>query len=237
VVLLHEAGGDYLSWPPEFRRLQDHRVFTLDLPGHGRTEGPGRQSVDDYARSVVDFVDAIGLSRSVFIGQTMGGAIALSLALNFPDRVAGIGLISTGPRLPVPSSVLENAAALSTLPLAIKILLEMTFSPQASVSLKESVAKRMAATRQTLLLGDLLACDQFDVTGRLDTIRTPTLVVHGTEDKLAPPRFSETLASQIPGAALQTVDGAGHALVLEQPRRLVKLIGIFLATIPYSPGM
>jgi pimeloyl-ACP methyl ester carboxylesterase len=237
VVLLHGAGGTHLSWPPELRRLQDYRVFTLDLPGHGRTRGPGRQSVDDYAASVVDFVDAVGLYRSVFIGEAMGGAVALSLALNSPDRVAGIGLIATGPRLPVPSSILENAAAQSTLPLAIKTLLEMTFDPQAPSGLKETVAKGLAATRQTLLLGDLLACDRFDVTGRLDTITAPTLVVHGTEDKLAPPRFSETLASQIPGAALQTVDGAGHALVLEQPRRLVKLIGIFLATIPYLPGM
>jgi pimeloyl-ACP methyl ester carboxylesterase len=237
LVLIHGAGGEHLSWPAEARRLPDCRVFTLDLPGHGKTEGPGHQSVEDYARSVVDFMDAAGLSRAVFAGHGMGGAIALVLALDYPDRVAGISLISTGPRLPVPASVLENAANPSTLPLAINTLQEMSFGSETPISLREVVFKRLVETRQTLLLGDWLACDRFDVTGRLEAIRTSTLVVCGTGDKITPLHFSETLASQIPGAALQTVDEAGHMLALEQPRHLAKLMGIFLATIPYMPGI
>jgi pimeloyl-ACP methyl ester carboxylesterase len=237
LVLIHGEGGEHLSWPPEVRRLPDCHVFTLDLPGHGKTEGPGLQSVEGYARSVVDFMEAAGLSRAVFAGHGMGGAIALVLALDYPDRVAGILLISTGPCLPVPSSVLENAASPSTLPLAINTLQGMSFSPETSVNLKGIVFKRLTETRQTLLLGDWLACDRFDVTGRLKTIRTSTLVICGTGDKITPLHFSETLASQIPGAALQTVDEAGHMLVLEQPLHLAKLTSIFLATIPYSPGM
>lgn len=49
LVLIHGMGGDYLSWPPEMRRLPDYRIITLDLPGHGKSEGPGHQSVQDYA--------------------------------------------------------------------------------------------------------------------------------------------------------------------------------------------
>ncbi len=237
IVLLHGAGGDHLSWPPEVRRLPDCRVYTPDLPGHGRTEGAGRQSIEDYARSIVNFIDVVGFSRALFAGYSMGGAIALSLALDYPDRVAGISLISTGPRLPIPSSVLDNAVHPSTLPLAIKLLQEMSFGSQTLAGLKAMTFRRLAATRQTLLLNDLLACDRFNVTDRLDAIRTPTLVVCGTDDKLTPVRFSKALASQIPGAALQTVDGAGHMLVLEQPRRLARLISVFLATIPYLPGI
>jgi len=237
LVLIHGEGGEHLSWPPEVRRLPDCRVFTLDLPGHGKTEGPGLQSVEGYARSVVDFMDAAGLSRAVFAGHGMGGAIALVLALDYPGRVAGILLISTGPCLPVPSSILENAASPSTLPLAINTLQGMSFSSETSVDLRGIVFKRLSETRQTLLLGDWLACDRFDVTNRLADIRAPTLVICGTGDKLTPNHFSETLASQIPGAALQTVDEAGHMLVLEQPRYLAKLMSVFLATIPYMPGM
>jgi pimeloyl-ACP methyl ester carboxylesterase len=237
LVLIHGAGGQHLSWPAEARRLPDARVYTLDLPGHGKTEGPGHQSIEGYARSVVKFMDAAGLSRAVFAGHAMGGAIALTLALDFPDRVAGVLLISTGPRLPIPSSILENAANPSTLPLAINALQEMFFCPQTPGSLREIVFKCLTETRQTLLLGDWLACDRFDITGRLEAIRASTLVVCGTNDKMTPMHFSKTLASQIPGAALQTVDEAGHMLTLEQPRHLAKLIGIFLATIPYMPGM
>ena len=173
LVLIHGAGGDQLSWPAEVRRLPDHRVITLDLPGHGKTDGPGCQSIEDYARAVAEFVDASGLSRAVFVGHAMGGAIALALALDYPDRVAGIGLISTGACLPIPSSVIENAANQSTLPLAIKSLQEMSLGSQTSANLNAISFKRLAETRQPLLLGDLLACDRFNAAGRLAAIRTP----------------------------------------------------------------
>jgi pimeloyl-ACP methyl ester carboxylesterase len=167
----------------------------------------------------------------------MGGAVALALSVEYPDRVAGVGLISTGASLPIPPSIIENAANQSTLPFAIKSLQEISFGTQTPVILKETVSKRLVETRQTLLLDDLLACDRFNLTNRLKDIRTPVLVVCGDNDKLTPVHFSEFLARQILGAALQIVEGAGHMLVLEQPRRLAKLISVFLLTVPYTPGM
>jgi pimeloyl-ACP methyl ester carboxylesterase len=167
----------------------------------------------------------------------MGGAIALCLSLNHSERVAGIGLISTGASLPIPPLIVENAANQSTLPFAIKALQELLFGSQTPVKLKELISRRLTETRQTLLLDDLLACDRFNLTDRLDGIRTPVLVVCGTDDRLTPFHYSEFLARRIPGAALQTVEGAGHMLILEQPRRLAKLISVFLLTVPYTPGM
>ena len=219
------------------RHLPDCRVFAIDLPGHGRTAGPGRQSIEDYVHSVINFLDSTGLSQAVIVGYSMGGAIALALALDHPDRVAGIGLISTGARLPIPSPVMENVANPSTFTLAVKILLDMSLDSQTPVALKEIIFKRLTATRQTLMLNDLLACDRFDVINRLGDVSTPTLVVCGTDDKMTPIRSSETLSGRIPGAALQTVDGVGHLLILEQPRRLAKLVNIFMASIQYMPGM
>ncbi|MBE3040448.1 MAG: alpha/beta fold hydrolase [Chloroflexi bacterium] len=237
LVLIHGAGGDHLSWPPEIRRLADARVFTLDLPGHGKSEGPGCQSVVDYADSVVGFMNAAGLSRAVLVGHALGGAIALTLAIDHPECVAGIGLISTGSRLPIASSVLENAANPATFILAVQSLQELMHIPQASKYLKDQTFRHLSSIRPTLFHGDLRACDQFDVTTRLDAIRTPVLVLCGTDDQLTPRRYSESLAGQIHGAALQTIDGAGHLVMLEQPRRVSALLSVFLTAIPYLPGM
>ncbi len=237
LVLIHGAGGDHLSWPPEIRRLADARVFTLDLPGHGKSEGPGRQSVADYADSVVGFMDVAGLSRAAFVGHALGGAVALTLALDHPERVAGIGLVSSGPCLPVASPLLENAANPATYVLAVQTFQELMRTPPAAKHLKDQTFRHLSSIRPTLFHGDLRASDQFDVTTRLDAIRTPVLVLCGTDDQLAPRRYSETLAGQIPGAALQTIDGAGHLVMLEQPRRVAGLLSVFLMSIPYSPGM
>jgi len=235
LVLLHGEGGDHLSWPAEVRRLPETRVYTLDLPGHGKTAGHGRQSIEAYARSVADFMREAGLAKAVFAGHSMGGAVALTLALDYPQKVCGLELVACGPRLPVGSAVLENAVNPSTFPLALKLLQQACLTSQSPPPQAEAAFKRMAASRQTLLYGDLLACDRYDVSARLEAIGVPTLAVCGTDDKLTPPRFSESLATRIPGAALQTVDGAGHLLMQEQPRRLAKLTSVFLLTIPYKP--
>jgi pimeloyl-ACP methyl ester carboxylesterase len=236
LVLIHGAGGDHLSWPPEIRRLANARVFTLDLPGHGNSEGPGRQTVDDYADSVVGFLNAAGLSRAVFVGHALGGAIALTLAIDHPERVAGIGLISAGASLPISSSILENAANPATSLLAIQALLELMSIPQTPKNLRTQAFGQMSAIRPTLFHGDLLACDQFDVTSWLDAIQTPVLVLCGTDDQLTPRRYSEKLAGQIPGAALQTIEAAGHLVMLEHPRRVAGLLSVFLTSIPFFPG-
>jgi pimeloyl-ACP methyl ester carboxylesterase len=236
MVLLHGAGGDCLVWPPEIRRLPDIRVYALDLPGHGKSAGPGHQSVEDYSRAVVKFMDAVGLWRAVFVGQSLGGAIALTLALDYPERVVGLALVSSGPRLPISTAILENAASPTTFGFAVQSLHALICGNQTSPKLAEQELKRLTNIRPTLLHGDLLACDRFDCTNRLGFIQTPTLVTCGTEDKLTPLRYSSILAASIPGAALQTVDGAGHLVMLEQPRRLAQLLSVFLATIPFRPG-
>src|SRR5512136_2181794 len=85
LVLVHGAGSNHLFWPPDVRRLSGYRVITPDLPGHGKTTGPGRQSIHDYASDIREFITVVGLSRAVFVGHAMGGAICMALALDHPD--------------------------------------------------------------------------------------------------------------------------------------------------------
>jgi pimeloyl-ACP methyl ester carboxylesterase len=236
LVLIHGAGGDQLSWPAEIRRLAGARVFALDLPGHGSSEGRGRQTVADYADSVIGFLDAAGCSRAAFVGHALGGAIALTLALDHHERVAGIGLISTGPILPVASAVLENAANPATKMLAVQALLDLMHIPDVPKGLKTQLLRQLSSIRSTVFHGDLCACDRFDVTVRLGSIRTPVLVICGTDDQLTPRRYSENLAEKIPAAALQTIEDAGHLVMLEQPRRVAGLLSVFLSSIPYTAG-
>src|SRR5512136_2375769 len=77
VVLIHGTGGNHLSWPPEVRRLSGYRIYALDLGGHGKSEGRGHQSIGAYASQVIDWLTAMGLHRAVFVGHSMGAAVAL----------------------------------------------------------------------------------------------------------------------------------------------------------------
>ena len=110
IILIHGAGGTYLHWPAEIRRLSDYRVFAIDLPGHGKSEGRGQQTIEAYARNILSWLKAVGLHRAIFIGHSMGAAIALTLAHNHSDHVLGLGLVGAGARLRVAPVILENSA-------------------------------------------------------------------------------------------------------------------------------
>jgi pimeloyl-ACP methyl ester carboxylesterase len=236
VVLLHGAGGTHLSWPPEVRRLAGARVFTLDLPGHGKSPGRGQQSIAGYARCVSEWLGLVGLNRAAFIGHSMGGAIALEMALQYPENVLALGLLATGTRLPIPPDILTDAASPTTYRKATEAISHLAFSPSTDAHLIELVVRRMAEIRQSVMHGDLLACNDFDVTERIERIRQSTLVLCGTDDRMTPLRYSQFLADTIPSGKLVVVPTAGHMVMLERPQAVAEALDSFLSGISYYAG-
>ena len=226
LVLLHGAGGSHLNWPPELRRLDRVTVYALDLPGHGRSAGRGQDAVGDYAVDVVAFLDAVGIERAVVVGHSMGGAIALTMALDSPERVTGLVLIATGARLRVAPAILERIS--TNFEAALDVITRYAWSPEAPSGLVALGRERLREAGSDVLLGDLTACDCFDVMGRLGEIDVPTLVVAGTADRLAPVKYAHYLAEHISGAQLAVIEGAGHMVMLEWPVEVVRIIQDFL---------
>lgn len=227
LVLIHGAGGDHLHWPPELRNLSDVSVVALDLPGHGRSDLPGRERIEDYAAVVVGFLDSLSVDRAVLCGHSMGGAIAQTVALDHPKRVAGLILIGTGAKLRVAPALLE--AILIDYEAVLNLVADWAFGPAAPAELKELGMKAMGQADPTVVHGDYAACDLFDLRDRLTEIRVPTLVIGGTDDKMMPLRFSHYLAERIPDAHLETLEGAGHMLALEQPAAVAAAVKRFLS--------
>lgn len=229
VVLLHGAGGTHLHWPSEIRRLAGYRILAPDLPGHGKSEGRGEQSIRAYARTVLVWLDALQIHRAAFIGHSMGGAIALQLGLENPDRVTGLGLVSTGARLPVAPQLLESTSQATTFGSAIALIRKWAYSSETPERLVELASNQMALTRPSVLHSDFLACDNFDLTDRLSEIMQPSLVVCGSQDKMTPVRLAQFLASGLPHASLEILPEAGHMLIIEQPQQAAAILGNFLS--------
>jgi pimeloyl-ACP methyl ester carboxylesterase len=186
------------------------------------------QTVAGYAQAVLDWLQAVELPRAVFVGHSMGSAIVLRLALDHPERVLGLGLAGAGARLRVHPDILNNLASESTFLSAVKMVIEWAFSPQAAPRLVESAAKRMAETRPSVLHGDFLACDTFDVREQIAEIRQPALVICGADDFLTPPRYAQFLADRMPAARLVIVPNTGHMVMLEQPQAFTAALLSFL---------
>ena len=237
VVLLHGAGGMHLFWPPQIRRLPGCRVFTLDLPGHGKSDqGGGLQTIDSYADQVLDWMEAVKLHRAVLIGHSMGGAVALSVGIRHPERVLGLVLISTGVHLNVPPEVLADAASPTTFHKAVDNLVSWSFSSFASERLVELAANRMREVRPSVLHGDLMACTGVDYTEHLGDVQPPVLILCGSDDRLTPVRYSQFMAGVIPGAALEIIPNTGHMVLQEAPEAVGQALAAFLKKIPYHAG-
>ncbi len=229
LVLVHGAGGTHRHWPEAVRALPGRRVIALDLPGHGDSPGPPAGDVAGYARSVLGLMDALGIGAAVVAGHSMGGAVALTLALEAPARLAGLGLVATGARLRVSTAVLQATANPAALAGAADSLAAWSFGASAGDALRREFVAGFLANAPGVVHGDFAACDAFDVVARLGAIRAPALVVCGTEDRLTPPRYSEFLRDHIAGARLEVIPGAGHLVMLEAPAEVARLLDGLLA--------
>lgn len=234
LLLIHGAGGSHLYFPPELRRLNGFRVHAVDLSGHGKSKGIGKQNIDDYFQVIQNFMDEIGLSAAIIIGHSMGSAIALQLALNAPDRVLALAILGGGSRLRVAPALLEQSANEATFSLAVEMIIKAAFAPNAPENLTVAAAKRMKETRPTVLHGDFLACNNFDISENLAEIKQPTLILCGTEDKMTPPKYAKALHEAIPNSELTLIEDAGHMLMLEKPHQVAESLERFIKGLAVS---
>ena len=233
VVLIHGAGGSHLSWPSEMRRVPGYSIYAVDLPGHGKSPGSCQQTIQGYTQVLLDWLHAAGLQSAVFAGHSLGGAIALKLAVEYPQHVLGLVLIGSASRLKVNQVLLEHAANPATYHQAIEMIISWSFDRTAPPNLIRTVAKRLGEVRSSVLYSDLMACDSFDLTEQIAKIESPTRVICGVHDRMTPPRQSRFLAETIAQAELDLIEDAGHMVMLEQVQACARSLVDFLNKIPY----
>ena len=231
IVLIHGAGGTHLFWPPHIRRFPGFHVFSLDLPGHGKSPGRIRQSIRAYVDDILDWMQSIELNRAVFIGHSMGSAIAQMLAINHPQKVVGLVLIGSGATFNVNPELLDRTSSPSTHDSAIAIIIQNSFSPLTSERLVELARKRMLETSYSVLSADFRACDEYDEVLNVSRISQPTLIICGADDKMTPPRLSVYLNAKISNSTMEIIPQAGHMVMLEQPEATAIEVGKFMEKI------
>ncbi len=225
LVLVHGAGGTHLHWPPDLRHLPDAPVYALDLPGHGRSEGRARETIEAYSDVVYGFVKALDLPPVVVVGHSMGGAIAQDFALRHSDALRGLVLVATGARLRVANAILNGLR--EDYPATARLIGEWAHASRPGEML-DLYVQRLLEIPAEVTYDDFVACNRFDLMDEISGITVPTLVLCGQEDRLTPPKYCSYLAANIPGAELVLVPAAGHMVMLEQPEEVTAAVERFL---------
>lgn len=234
VIFIHGAGGSHLDWPAQLRRLPEANAIVPDLPGHGKSPGPGRTTIEQYANDIIALMNALHVPRAVLAGHSMGGAIAQKVALTQPSAVAGLILIATGARLGVHPRVLDG---IREDPEAVAdLLMEWMWAEGTPDAMKQQARQQLLETPADIVHGDYLACNQFDCRARLPAIYASTLVIGGTADMMTPFRYSEYLHEHLHQSTLATIENGGHMLTLEQPDHVSEIIRAWLDELASETG-
>jgi pimeloyl-ACP methyl ester carboxylesterase len=151
------------------------------------------------------------------------------IALDHPERVAGLVLVGTGARLRVAPAILDGLAEEPDV--TIDLITRWAWAPDAPEQLVELGRQAMLDTSPQVIQADFLACNRFNVMGRLEGVAAPALIISGTEDRLTPPKYGVYLQEHIPQAQLVLVEGGGHMVALEQPTRVAQAIKAFVESL------
>jgi pimeloyl-ACP methyl ester carboxylesterase len=177
LLFVHGSGGSHEVWSHQMNLGLNS--IALDLPGHGQSGGKAGISIAHSAGAVADFILALQLPRPLYlVGHSMGAAIAITCALDYPEMLDGIILIGAGQRMKVMPALLDALSQGQNDPRFIR----MSFSPQTSSSIVEDMVKTYAAVAPSILYADFNACNDFDVSHELEKISLPALVIVGAED-------------------------------------------------------
>jgi pimeloyl-ACP methyl ester carboxylesterase len=233
LILIHAAGSNGHAWHYQYEAFGNaHSPIALDLPGHGRSSGvEALPSIADYADFVIGFADALKIDAAVFVGRSMGGAIAMDLAARYPKRVQGLVLIATAAKFNVPKERVEQWRAV-TMGRTGQPFTNDGYSPK-TISEKREVIQEgwgeQIRTDPRTRWGDLVACTNADVRGQLGAITAPTLILAGADDQVTPPTDAELIKSGIKGARLEVIADAAHNLTTERPTEVNAAVEKFLA--------
>jgi len=233
IILLHGAGSNHTCWSRTLRRINHQLVMAPDLPGHGKSHGVACHSLANYSLAIRDFLAATGWYRAVFIGHSMGAAIALQFALDYPEHVAGVVSISGAASFNLEPDFIEMFQSQITTPLGLQRLREKLGLPENNCDWCQDFQHSLKNTRPSLWYADWRACSQFDIRSKIHTLKPSVLIAHGTNDLLTPYASAVYLSEQIPNAELVPFYQSGHLLLLEEPRILQDHVLRFLLKTRY----
>ena len=258
VVLLHGIGRSLEDWQPTQDLLaRDHRVISLDLPGFGLTRRmKGHWGLEGFARSVVALLDALGETRPVHgMGNSLGGAVAMTLAGNHPDRVASLVLVnSAGFGREANVSFLPMVyGALSSVPVVggrfrglarssgIQSLRDVFFDPAlltdemirhaGQLNRQPDFRLTFLATAATLgapVLGTYPWWRRA-LLARLAEAEVPTMVVWGDADSVLPAKHFHAAVAALPNASSHLFPDTGHMPQIERAEEFAELAADFVA--------
>lgn len=230
LIFIHGAGGDKTQWEKQRGFFQKYGwgVITLSLPSHGQSYHLKSVTLDNYVKTVYDFVIDRKIEDVSLVGHSMGGAIALECVLQNPDLIVNkLILIGTGAKLKVNPVFFE--AIETDFNQFLELLGKVAFHRNTSFKIKNENERILRGNGATIFYQDFKICNLFDTRSKLQNITNQTLILVGQDDQMTPVKYSTFLHENIKNSQLAVIPEAGHYVFQEKPLAVNKQIYKFIS--------
>ncbi len=238
VTLSHSLAADLAMWEPQMKALTaTYRVLRYDTRGHGGTDAPaGAYTLEQLSEDARALLQGLGVTKTHWIGLSMGGMIGQTLALSSPGLFLSLSLCDTSSRVPAEARPIWQERIKTAETQGMDPLVEPTIGRWFTAPFREQrndvvdpVRTRIRTTSPRGYAGCCAAIAQLDLTDKISAIKLPTLIVVGEEDQGTPVAASQAIHGKIAGSQLEIIKSAAHLSNLEQPEAFTRIITSFLA--------
>lgn len=223
LVFVHGAGLDHSAFGLQSRYFGYHgrNVLALDLPAHGRSEGPPIPTIAGMADWIFRCLDEVSVSRCSVVGHSMGALVALECANRRPERIERIALIGVAYPMKVSDGFLEAARKNEQTAFDMETIwghaarVPLSGNPNPGMWMYGDTLARLRRLAPGVLYNDLKACDEYR--SDFDHVKCPVLLVLGKRDVMTPPRSATPLQEKLAHCQSAVIDPSGHSLMAEAP--------------------
>jgi pimeloyl-ACP methyl ester carboxylesterase len=226
-IFVHGSGGDGSVWVNQFQSLcENYKIIIPDLPGHGRSGGNTLATAGKYAQWLNKFSSELNLSSFFLCGHSLGGAISLEYARAYAAKVKGLLLAGAG----VTFRVLKEyiLLLLRDFETAVKTSCISAYSPSVSKKIYYMGYEMLIKNGKKTLYSDMMTCEEFNSKAWISSIKIPSIVICGSDDKITPFELSKELSQGISESRLEVISGAGHMVMMEAPDKFNNVVKSFM---------
>jgi len=231
IVLLHGSGQSHVVWSltEQYLSSQGYNVLTIDLPGHGNSEGESLKSIEEIADWLDKVVRKIGVSQLTIVGHSQGCLVSLEYYLKFPEKIKKLVFVAGAYEIPVNKSLID--LSLSGDMESLNLMMKWGYGHSKQFIGGNPLQKILNSTREVreVLAVDLIACNNYkNGMKAVKTVKCPTFFVFGELDKMIKLESGKKFAGLISASRIHVIKNCGHMIILENAFEMREKVAEFL---------
>ena len=231
ILLMHGSGLTHIVWSlhEQFYASQGFNILSVDLPGHGNSEGPSLKSIEEISDWVKSLMNVLDIKKIIIIGHSQGCLVGIDFASRYPNLINDLVLVAGSYKMPVNQDLIDYAEAGDEK--AILLMMKWGYEGSKAFIGGNPVKKIINSSREIreVLAVDLNACNNYK-SGKesLEKINCPTLCIFGDLDKMVPLEVGNKMASMIKNSEKKVINNCGHMIIFEKAFEMRKIVKEFL---------